>query len=125
MRKDNVDTPHPDEENSLLTKHVWNGVYVVQYVNGHHSSKSFIKNLSYSFDKNNHFFVKENDKITIEGNWHLLNISDQPVLRLTYDKNKIIKNYDLNDLTEEILQLSTYSTDNHNISTQKDYLFSK
>ena len=125
MRKDNVDTPHPEDENSLLTKHVWNGVYVVQYVNGHHSSKSFIKNLSYSFDKNNHFFVKENGEITIEGTWYLRYISDQPVLRLSYNKDKIIKNYDINDLTEEEMQLSTYSTDSHNISIQKDYLFSK
>ena len=98
---------------------------VVQYVNGHQIGKSFIQNLSYSFDENNHFFVKENGKIIKQGQWILLNVFDQPVLRLTYNKDKIINNYEINDLSEEALQLSSYSTDSHNISTQKDYLFSK
>jgi len=125
MRKDNVDTPHPGNENSLLTKHTWNGVNVVQYVNGQLSGKRFIKNLNYNFEKNNHFFVKENGQITNEGTWHLLNIFDQPVLRLSYNKDKIIKDYEINHLTEEVLQLSTYATDDHNNSTQKEYSFSK
>ena len=125
MRKDNVDTPHPGDKNSLLTKHTWNGVKVVQYVNGHQSGKSFIKNLSYSFDKNNHFIIKENGQIVKQGQWFLFNIFDQPVLRLSYNKNKIFKDYEINDLTEDILQLSTYTSDSYNNSLQKDYLFSK
>ena len=128
MRKDNVDTPHPGDKKSLLTKHTWKCVDAVQYVNGHRNGKIHINNLSYSFDKNNHFFIKENGQVIKQGQWDLLNFFDQAVLRLIYiknDQNQTIEDFEISILTEDYLQLDKYFTDTSNNTILTEYFFSK
>jgi len=116
------------EKKAIITDHAWKGLHLTIYINNSESGKQSLNNLVYAFDSNGNFEISDQTGIIKHGDWQLLNISGEPVLRMTFyisETDHEINDYEISILTNDYLQLSEYSNLNPDTIIQKDYFLIK
>ena len=116
-----------EEQEALLSSHIWEGVEMVQYENDTQKRRTSIKDQTYQFTTTKKVIISIVNKPDKNGTWELYNVSGQTVLNISFtlnDQITIHKTYDVSILTDDYLQISEASL-NNNIRIQNEYFFKK